>query len=181
MATRYIPLKHGTGFLIFWSYEMTMIKPMTIKKFNEQFPDDDAWLDHLMKVRYGAKFFCSNCGAEAKYYRVAKRRCYECEFCGYQVIRLPEHPLLAHVRPCTIGSLSCSCSCSARPVTASAQRKSSARLALTDKTAWRMGHEIRKFMGRVDGDNQIGGSVRSCYVEQKLVHGSANLRCIDNP
>jgi transposase-like protein len=33
------------------------------------------------------------------------------------------------------------------------------QLGVTYKTAWRMGHEIRKFMGKVDGDDGLSGHV----------------------
>jgi len=33
------------------------------------------------------------------------------------------------------------------------------QLGVTYKTAWRMGHEIRKYMGNVDGDNGLSGEV----------------------
>jgi len=35
------------------------------------------------------------------------------------------------------------------------------QLGVTYKTAWRMGHEIRKYMGNVDGDPMLGGHVEA--------------------
>lgn len=133
-----------------------MTKPMTIKQFNAQFPDDDACLDHLMKVRYGTKFHCSKCGAEAKYHRVKTRRCYECEFCGYQVYPTACTPF-AKTRTSLrdwfyVMFLFCA---SRNGVSAKEIQR---QIGVTYKTAWRIGHEIRKYMGWVDGDDILGGS-----------------------
>ena len=38
-----------------------------------------------MRSRYGKQLTCAKCGKQAKYYRVKKRRSYECEHCGKQV------------------------------------------------------------------------------------------------
>lgn len=135
---------------------MPKSKPMTIKQFNARFPDDDACLDHLMKVRYGTKFHCSSCGAEAKYHRVKGRRCYECEFCGYQVYPTAGTPF-ARTRTSLrdwfyVMYLFCA---SRNGVSA---KEIERQIGVTYKTAWRMGHEIRKYMGWVDGDDQLGGS-----------------------
>ena len=38
-----------------------------------------------MRTRYGQRFSCGGCGADANYSRVKKRRAYQCEHCGTQV------------------------------------------------------------------------------------------------
>ncbi len=40
------------------------------------------------------------------------------------------------------------------------------QLSVTYKTAWRMGHEIRKYMGKIDGDDELSG-----HVEVNEAHG----------
>lgn len=132
-----------------------MTKAMTLKQFNARFPDDDACLDHLMTVRYGHKFHCGTCGAEAKHHRVKGRRCYECEFCGHQVYPTAGTPFertrtslrdwffIMFLFTTTRNGVSA--------------KEIQRQLGVTYKTAWRMGHEIRKYMGWVDGDDPIGG------------------------
>ncbi|MBX3492030.1 MAG: IS1595 family transposase [Parvibaculum sp.] len=128
---------------------------MTLKTFNARFPDDDACLDHLMAVRYGHKFHCGTCGADAKHHRVKGRRCYECEFCGHQVYPTAGTPFertrtslrdwffVMYLFTTTRNGVSA--------------KEIQRQIGTTYKTAWRMGHEIRKYMGWVDGDDPIGG------------------------
>ncbi|MEQ8328196.1 MAG: IS1595 family transposase [Parvibaculum sp.] len=132
-----------------------MTKAMTLKTFNARFPDDEACLNHLMTVRYGSKFHCSSCGAEAKHHRVKSRRCFECEFCGHQVYPTAGTPFertrtslrdwffVMFLFTTTRNGVSA--------------KEIQRQLGVTYKTAWRMGHEIRKYMGWVDGDDPLGG------------------------
>lgn len=132
-----------------------MTKAMTLKQFNARFPNDEACLNHLMTVRYGAKFHCSSCGAEAKHHKVKGRRCFECEFCGHQVYPTAGTPFertrtslrdwffVMFLFTTTRNGVSA--------------KEIQRQLGVTYKTAWRMGHEIRKYMGWVDGDDQLGG------------------------
>jgi len=128
---------------------------MTIKQFNSQFPDDDTCLDHLMRVRYGQTHHCKKCGSEARYYRVKKRRCFECEHCGQQV-----YPTAGTPFEKTRTSLKdwfyvmFMFTTSRNGVAAKEVQR---QLGVTYKTAWRMCHLIREYMGYVDGDAPLGG------------------------
>jgi transposase-like protein len=46
------------------------------------------------------------------------------------------------------------------------------QLGVTYKTAWRIGHEIRKFMGIVDGDNDLSGTVE---MDETFVGGKEHI------
>ncbi len=133
-----------------------MAKAPTIQQFMAHFPDDDACLDHMMRVRYGERFHCPKCGAEARYYRVRKRRCYECEHCGAQV-----YPTAGTPFEKTRTSLRdwfyvmFLFTASRNGVSAKEVQR---QLGVTYKTAWRMCNHIRRYMGYVDGDAPLGGS-----------------------
>ncbi len=61
----------------------------TKKQFDAEYPTDDACLDAVFQNRYGDIDCCPSCGViDAKFYRVSGRKCYACEWCGYQL-----HPL----------------------------------------------------------------------------------------
>lgn len=45
------------------------------------------------------------------------------------------------------------------------------QLGVTYKTAWRMGHEIRKHMAEVDGENILGGEGKKVEVDETYVGG----------
>ena len=56
----------------------------TIEQLQRDFPNENACLDYIFKNRYGNDFRCPKCGKKG-FYRVKKRRCYACAWCGYQV------------------------------------------------------------------------------------------------
>lgn len=131
-------------------------KGYTIREFNEAFPDDDACLEHMMRVRYGETLTCSKCQKEARYYRVAKRRCYECEHCGYQVYPTAGTPFAKTRTSLRDWFYVMFLFCTTRNGVSA--KEIQRQLGVTYKTAWRMGHEIRKYMGWVDGDDTLGGN-----------------------
>jgi transposase-like protein len=149
-------------------------KPMTIKQFNERFPDDEACLEHLMRVRYGETHHCKSCGAEARYYRVKKRRCYECEHCGHQVYPTAGTPFAK-----TRTSLKdwfyvmFMFTTSRNGVAAKEVQR---QIGVTYKTAWRMCHLIRQYMGYVDGDAPLGGPGNPAVEIDKTYIGGKDKR-----
>ena len=50
-----------------------MAKIPNVYDFMKRFPDDDACLDHLMKLRYGNPLDCPNCERHGQFSRVKKR------------------------------------------------------------------------------------------------------------
>lgn len=108
-----------------------------------------------MRVRYGHRFHCSKCGAEARYYRVKKRRCFECEHCGYQVYPTQGTPFERTRTPLKDWFFVMFLFCSTRNGVAA--KEVQRQLGVTYKTAWRMCHLIRQYMGYVDGDAPLGG------------------------
>ena len=127
----------------------------TTKDFDKELPNDDACLEWIMKYRYPNGVFCPKCQKVTKYYRVAKRPCYECDICGNQVyptvgtifeksttpLRTWFHGmfLMANTR----------CGISAKQL----QRET----GVTYKTAWRMFTQIRKLMS--ENVNPLSGQI----------------------
>lgn len=132
-----------------------MPKPMTRKEFDKLFPDDDACLDHVMRVRCGDRFVCHKCKREAHYYRVAKRRCYECEFCGHQVYPTAGTPFEKTRTALRDWFFVMFLFTTTRNGVAA--KEVQRQLGVTYKTAWRMCHLVRRYMGYVDGDAPLGG------------------------
>lgn len=133
------------------------MKHMTFKEFFGAYPTDDACLEHLMKVRYGTEHKCRKCDRESKFYRVSSQRAYACQFCG------------DHVYPC-VGTPFESSRTSlqtwfyAMYLFATTRHGVSAKelqrqLGVTYKCAWRMGHEIRKHMADIDGEDTLSGTI----------------------
>jgi len=130
-------------------------KGITARELREMFPDDDACLEHLFRVRYGDRHDCGKCGKNAKYHRVKKRRSYECEWCGNQVYPTAGTPFESTRTPLMDWFEVMHMFCTTRNGVAA--KEIQRRIGCTYKTAWRMGHEIRKYMAYVDGDAPLGG------------------------
>lgn len=128
----------------------------TIREFQERFPTEEACLDHLMRVRYGERFKCNGCERDAKYYRVAKRRCYECEHCGRQVYPTAGTPFEKTRTSLRDWFFVMFLFCASRNGVSA--KEVQRQIGVTYKTAWRMCHEIRLYMGYVDGDFPLGGN-----------------------
>ncbi|WP_217577238.1 IS1595 family transposase [Mesorhizobium sp. GbtcB19] len=147
----------------------TTPKPETLKSFLERFPTDDSCLDHLMVTRYGKRHVCAKCGKEANFHRVKSRRCYECDFCGYQVYPTAGTPFEATRTSLrdwyTVMFLFCT---SRNGVSAKEVQRT---IGVTYKTAWRMCNLIRQYMGYVDGDAPIGGKDGGIVEADKMFYG----------
>lgn len=131
-------------------------KGPNIREFNKRFPDEDTCLSHLMRVRYGERLTCFKCQKEATYYRVKKRRSFECEHCGYQVYPTAGTPFESTRTPLRDWFYVMYLFCASRNGVAA--KEVQRQLGVTYKTAWRMCKLIRDYMGYVDGDYPLGGS-----------------------
>lgn len=142
------------------------MKQMTFKEFFQTFKDDATCLDHLMKVRYGFEHKCRKCERDSKFSRVSSQRAYACQFCG------------DHVYPCVGTPFEGSrtslqtwfyaiylFTTSRHGVSAKELQR---QLGVTYKCAWRIGHEIRKHMADVDGEDGLSGIVE---VDETYVGG----------
>lgn len=138
-----------------------MAKQFTIKDFFERFPDDNACLDHLLKVRHGERQECPKCGKTARFVRLPKEPAFSCPTprCGYHL-----HPMVGTPFAKTHTALSkwfyamYLFTTTRHGVPAKELQR---QLGVTYKTAWRMGHEIRKYMAKVDGNPTLTGHVEA--------------------
>jgi transposase-like protein/predicted RNA-binding Zn-ribbon protein involved in translation (DUF1610 family) len=65
-----------------------MTTKYTIKDFNKQYPTDDSCLQEIFLNRYGKLKICPLCSKHTHFHKVTNRKCYACQFCGFQL-----HPL----------------------------------------------------------------------------------------
>lgn len=139
---------------------------LTIREFFKRYPDDDTCLAHLFNVRFGQGHVCPKCGAEAKWYKLANVRAYSCQWCGHHL-----HPTAGTLFEDSRTALQLwfyaiyLFTSSRHGVPAKELQR---QLGVTYKTAWRMGHEIRKHMAAVDGDDLLRGQVE---VDETYVGG----------
>ena len=144
-------------------------KTPTLRQFQDRFPTEDACLDHLMRVRFGDRHDCAKCGKSAHFYRAKGRRSYACEYCGHQVYPTAGTPFDRTRTPLRDWFFVMFLFCTSRNGVAA--KEVERQLGVTYKTAWRMCHEIRKYMGEVDGDEPIGGLGRTVEIDETFVGG----------
>jgi len=133
------------------------MKNMTIKEFFEKFPNDDACLDHIMTVRYGKSNHCDKCDKDTKYSKVSSQRAYACQWCGNHLYPCVGTPFEGSRTPLQLWFYAIYLFTTTRSGVSAKELQR--QLGVTYKCAWRMAKEIRKHMGKVDGDDQLSGTV----------------------
>lgn len=144
-------------------------KTPTLRQFMERFPTEEACLAHLMLMRFGDRHACDKCGKDAKFYRVKARRSYACEHCGAQVYPTAGTPFDRTRTSLRDWFYVMFLFCSTRNGVAA--KEVQRQIGVTYKTAWRMCHEIRKYMAKVDGDDMLGGEGERVEVDETLIGG----------
>jgi hypothetical protein len=144
-------------------------KPSKIREFQKRFPDEDSCLTHLMRTRFGERFTCFKCQKEATYYRVKARRSFECEHCGYQVYPTAGTPFEKTRTSLRDWFYVMLLFCETRNGVAA--KEVERQLGVTYKTAWRMCHLIRLYIGYVDGDAPMGGPGKTVEVDEMFIGG----------
>lgn len=142
------------------------MKQLTFKEFFQTFPDDETCLDHLMAVRYGFEHTCRKCERASKFSRVSSQRAYACQFCGDHVYPCVGTPFEASRTSLQTWFYAIYLFTTSRHGVSAKELQR--QLGVTYKCAWRMGHEIRKHMSDVDGEDGLSGIVE---VDETYVGG----------
>lgn len=125
------------------------------KDFDAQFPDDAACLDFIFRARF-ANHVCE-CGHSKCFHRRAKRRAYECAWCGAQIY--PTAGTVFHKSETSLKSWFFAIFLFAKSKNGVASKELERQLGVTYKTAHRMGHQIRRLMA--SGGNLLAGVVEA--------------------
>lgn len=148
-----------------------MTKGPTLRQFQDRFPTEDSCLEHLKLVRFGERHECEKCGRDAKFYRAKNRRSYACEHCGAQVYPTAGTPFDRTRTSLRDWFYVMFLFCSKRNGVSA--KEVERQIGVTYKTAWRMCHEIRKYMAIVDGDEPIGGPFKTVEIDETYMGGEA--------
>src|ERR1043166_8065323 len=129
----------------------------TVREFFDRFPDDEACLNHLFDVRFGQSHACPKCNKKSNWYRFKAERAYACQWCGHHI-----HPTAGTLfqdsrTPLQLWFYAIYLFTTSRHGVPAKELER--QLGVTYKTAWRMGHEIRKHMAEVDGELPLSGQV----------------------
>jgi transposase len=147
---------------------MTKTKGPSLRDFQDRFPTEDSCLDHLFEVRY-AGTDCPKCDRPVKYSRVKGRRAYQCQWCANQLYPTAGTPFdrtrtslrdwfyVMFLFTTTRNGV--------------AAKRVEREIGVTYKTAWRMCHEVRKYMGSLDSDDPMGGCGEVVEVDETIIGG----------
>ncbi len=138
----------------------------TIARFNEDFPDEDACLAHVVDLVYGGtdQIPCRACGVVRPHARLTNRKAYSCAYCGTHVYPLAGTIFAKSTTPLKswfyamylMGSTRCGISA----------KQLERELGVTYKTAWRIFTQIRKLMD--DDTGPLSGEVE---IDETFVGG----------
>ena len=140
----------------------------SVFQFNKLFSSDNACLDHLMRVRYGVKRICEGCGRSTKFNRISTRRVYGCQWCGHQISPCVGTPMERSHLPLNKWFFAIYLFTTSRHGVAAKELER--QLDVSYKTAWRMAHEIRRYMAEVDGETPLKGVVE---VDETYIGGKS--------
>jgi transposase len=143
-----------------------MAKMFAVQDFFKRFPDDDSCLHHLMQVRYGIELDCPKCGVHGKYNRIRKIPAYGCSHCGHHIHPMAGTPFESSRTPLQKWFYAMYLFTTSRHGVPAKELQR--QLSVTYKCAWRMGHEIRKYLGKVDGDDNLSGHVE---IDETMIGG----------
>ncbi len=135
----------------------------TIKNLRQEFPDDDACLDYIFKVRYSDKK-CPECKKKDCFYRVSTRKCFSCSHCGYQIH--PTAGTVFHKSSTKLTDWFHALFLFASSKNGVSAKELQRQLGVTYKCAWRMAHQIRSLM--TQGRNPLEGTIE---VDETYVGG----------
>ena len=119
--------------------------------FKKEFPNADACLDRIVALRYGERPECPSCGKVSKLHRIAGRRAYACQHCGHHVYPCVGTPFEKSSTALTLWFHAMYLMTATRNGVAAKELER--QLGVTYKTAWRVGHELRKLMA--DGFSKV--------------------------
>lgn len=140
--------------------------PATVKTFFQQFPTDDACLTHLFNMRFGQGHVCHRCKQAARWYKITGRPVFSCQYCGNHI-----HPMAGTLFEDSHTSLQSwfyaiyLFTTTRHGVSAMELKR---QLGVTYKCAWRMGHQIRKHMDKLNGNGPLSGIVE---IDESMIGG----------
>ena len=137
-----------------------------VREFFAQFPNDESCLQHLFKIRFGQEYVCPKCERAAKWYRIKAERAFSCQWCGHHIHPTVGTPFEDSRTPLQLWFYAIYLFTTSRHGVSGKELQR--QLGVTYKTAWRIGHEIRKHMASVDGENALSGDVE---IDETVIGG----------
>lgn len=147
-----------------------MPKPITVREFFKQYPDDETCLAHLFDVRFGQGHACPKCEKSARWYPLKAESAFSCQWCGHHV-----HPMVCTIfeksrTPLQLWFYAIFLFTKTRHGVSAKELER--QLGVTYKCAFRMAKRIRIHMGAIDGDEPLGGAGEIVEVDEAYIGGA---------
>jgi transposase-like protein len=139
---------------------------LTVQDFFKRFPTDGDCLDHLMKIKFGEVIECPKCKKTGTFHRIKKIPAYSCQWCGHHIHPMADTPFQDSSTPLQKWFYAMYLFTTSRHGVPAKELQR--QLGVTYKCAWRMAHQIREYMGKVDGNDTLSGHVE---VDETYVGG----------
>lgn len=136
-----------------------MAKQFTVQQFFKRFPDDETCLKHLFETKYGKTMDCPKCGKHGRFSKLTGMPAFQCSWCAYRIHPMVGTPFEKSRTPLQKWFYAMYLFTTSRHGVPAKELER--QLGVTYKCAWRMGHEIRKYLGKVDGDGPLFGHVEA--------------------
>ena len=120
-----------------------MDKRYTIDQFRNEYPDNDACLDKLFKLRY-TNLVCPKCDSDKPFVRVKSKKSYQCPSCAYQVFPMAGTIFEKTTTPLTHWFYAIYLQTTTRNGVAAKELERQLNVCYT--TALRMSHQIKRLM-----------------------------------
>lgn len=65
-----------------------MKNEISLEEFNYKYKTEEDCLDQIFKYRYEGLKICPKCAKETQFFKVSNRKCYACQYCGFQLYPL---------------------------------------------------------------------------------------------
>lgn len=131
----------------------------SVRDFFKRFPDDEACLVHVFKVRFGERHVCRACGVESTFHRMTGRRAWACAACGDHLYATAGTIFEDTRTPLQLWFYATYLFVTSRHGVSGKELQRS--LGVTYKTAWRMGQKIREQMQLQDFQGMLSGHVEA--------------------
>lgn len=148
----------------------------TITEFRNDYPDNDACLDKLFKLRY-TNLVCPKCDGDKSFTRVNNRKSYQCPSCGFQVYPMAGTIFEKSRTPLTHWFYAIFLQTTTRNGVAAKELER--QLNVCYETALRMSHQIKKLMANQKPDKLKGiVEIDESYVGMKAANMTKKKRAL---
>ncbi|MBS1917464.1 MAG: IS1595 family transposase [Bacteroidetes bacterium] len=146
----------------------------TIDQFRKDYPNNDACLDKLFKLRY-TNLVCPKCDNDKPFTRVKDRMSYQCPCCGFQLYPMQGTIFQKSTTPLTHWFYAIYLQTTTRNGVAAKELER--QLSVSYPTALRMAHQIKRLMANEKIDKLTGVvEIDESYVGMKIANMTKKKR-----